>query len=459
MGSKTEAQGRPILGIVGALIIGLTAPLHPINLLLLPLGFFVWRTMGVRLGITGAFLLGIGMAPTPAPSVANQFKFAEQISVDSVPRLYENAVAFETSINGYRVWLRVPSRMRYSYGDTLLVSGVVKPLGPSQGYQALQGVSGFAFAESYELDHTAFWLLQWANYWRWSFIDFAYGALPAKFAAVASALCFNTDKLLDSDFHEGLQRTGTIHIVSVSGLHVVVLSLALLFALSKVPIPRPCQLVLAGMVLSFYALATGLSPPTVRAVMMVGIGFAAYCFRREPDWLSALACSAVLFLLWQPRAVYDIGFQLSFLTVAAFCLYLKPDRAIRESPQREMLAQIKQVAMASFVASAASAPLVVYYFNQLSVVSVFANVMIALPVQAIIVVSLGAHLLSFATPAVGAFAMELLVKHWIGYLYGVLDYLAAPSWSVITVPEFTAYWLVPFYGFGLLAWRSHVRRA
>ncbi|HSI71905.1 MAG TPA: ComEC/Rec2 family competence protein [Fimbriimonas sp.] len=456
---NSEFEGRPILGVVGALIIGLTAALHPLNLLLFPAVFLVWRNLSARIAFAAALLLGVLMAPKPVAQIDDRTDFSDVVRVDSVPTPYMEALCFDAKIEGVSCWVRLPGQSRISFGDHIHVTGSMKPLGPDQRYMALQGIGAIAQVDSYKVVQPAPLLFRAANGWRWSFIDFAFANLPPRMAGVAAALCFNTDKLVDPDFNDDLKQTGTIHIVSVSGLHIVVLALALLFGLSKLPIPRGVQLAIAALVLSFYALATGLSPPTVRAVLMVGIAFAAYLLKREPDWLSSLACSALIYLLWQPRGIYDIGFQLSFLTVAAFCLYLRPERDVQESVIANGLAQVRQIAWASLVASVASAPLVIYYFGQASVVSVLANLMIAPAVEAIIVCAFIAHGLWLLMPVVGAFALDIFVKGWIGYLYAVLDFLAAPSWSVLPFPEFNGYLLLPFYAGAVLMWRPYVRRA
>ncbi|MEZ0326984.1 MAG: ComEC/Rec2 family competence protein, partial [Fimbriimonas sp.] len=180
---------------------------------------------------------------------------------------------------------------------------------------------------------------------------------------------------------------------------------------------------------------------------------------RDPDWLSALACSAILYLLWKPFSVYDMGFQLSFVTVAAFCLFLVPSRDVPEGPVRHWLNLAKETGWAGLVASVFSAPLVAYHFGRFSIVGVVANVLIAAVVPAIIVVSFVAHFVSFVWPAAGGAIMQWFVKSWIGYLYAVLDLMATPSWASVAVPEFNAYALVPLYVAAIVAWRVHVRRA
>ncbi len=457
---RTELEGRPLLGFLAALMLGISAPQHPVNLLGILLLALVWQARNVRFAMAGALLLGLLISPKPAPGLNSDLYIDEAVSIASVPRIYPDMISFEATARHRRLVVYVRGRPEVSFGARVRIKGVAKPLRLSLAkYQAIRGIQGTLFTNGFSIVEPSPIISAAADRWRRSFDAFAHANLPVKIADVASALCFNLDRLLDDSFEEQLMATGTIHIVSVSGLHVVVLTFSLLWTLSRVPIPRWLQLVIAALALSFYALATGLSPPTVRAVLMALVALVAYMMKRESDWLSALACSAILYLFWKPHSIYDIGFQLSFLTVAAFCMYLVPSRDVAENPIQHWLNLAKETGAASLVASIASAPLVAFHFGRVSIVGVVANLLIAAVVPFIIVVSFVAHFVSFAIPGLGGAMLRWLVEPWIGYLYAVLDFMAAPSWASLPVPEFNGYWLVPLYIAGMFVWRVHVRRA
>ncbi len=457
---RTEIEGRPILGILAAFILGLSVALHPINLLaVIPLPF-VWRAAPVRIALALALIVGVILGARPAPGLSSDIYINDAVTVQSIPRIHKGQISFEATARNYRFLVYLKGRPELSYAARVHLTGIGTPLrSGSAKFQEIRGIQGTLFADKYAILAPAPPLHLWADQWRRSFDTFARSAMPEPLADVASALCFNMDRLLDDALVEQLQATGTIHIVSVSGLHIVVLTLSLMWSLSYVPIPRVLRLVIAALALSFYALATGLNPPTVRAVLMALIGLVAYTCKREPDWLSALAASGILFLIWKPGAIYDIGFQLSYVTVAAFCMFLAPDRDLPKPPLSEWIAKTQELGSAGLVASFVSAPLVAYHFGRFSIIGVVANVLIAAPVAAVIVVSFVAHFISLLFPTVAKAVMQWLVGSWIGYLYEVLDTLSAPSWAAIDWPGFSAYVMLPFYIGCILGWRVRVRRA
>jgi competence protein ComEC len=457
---RSELEGRPLLGIVAALIIGISTVAHPLNLLAAIVVLLVWRALPTRVAVAAALLLGVLVAPQPAKPLESGMYLDQVLSIDTIPRIYPDKLSFEAVVSGHRLLVFVPGKPEVSFGAKVRVRGTAKPLPDSIArYFAIRGVEGTLFGDDCAVVAPSPPVFAAADAWRRSFDTFAHATMPHNLANIASALCFNLDRLLDDAFEEKLQITGTIHIVSVSGLHIVVLALALTWSLSRLPVPRWLQLTVAIVVLSFYALATGLNPPTVRAVLMALMALAAYSFKREPDWLSALAATAILYLLWKPFAVYDIGFQLSFLTVAALCLFLVPDREPAKTPVREWIDLTKEAGMASLIATLASAPLVAFHFGRVSIVGVFANVLIAAAVPVIIVICFLAHLISVAAMPVAKALMEWVVTPLIGYLHGVLEWFAAPSWASISLPGYSGYVLVPLYGAMILLWRVRVRRA
>ncbi|MEQ1936586.1 MAG: ComEC/Rec2 family competence protein, partial [Fimbriimonadaceae bacterium] len=254
------------------------------------------------------------------------------------------------------------SRTSLSLGDRIHLKGVVRTLREgSEQFWLSKGVIGTMFVgEDNEVVvlNEGSPIFRWGMSWRQSFIEFAQKNLAPRQARLADALCFNLDALLDEDLQENLSRTGTVHIVSASGLHVMIFAVAFQLVLSRLPIPRWAQLILLIFVLLVYAGATGFRPPVLRSVVMVGVMMSAYLVRREGDLLSAAAVAALAQFLLDPRSVYDIGFYLSFLTVCALGLFLPLDAP------RGWKEWIGRSAHASFVASLASAPIVALIFGR-----------------------------------------------------------------------------------------------
>jgi competence protein ComEC len=249
-----------------------------------------------------------------------------------------------------------------------------------------------------------------------------------------------------------------VHIVSASGLHVGLIALLLLWALSLFPIPRWLQLAVLACVLALYAVASGLHPPVVRASIMAFVLAAAYLVRREPDMMSALALAAVVQILWDARAVFDPGFQISFVVVAAFALFSFRASAPKGSPREKLKLNLRNGLGGAILATVASAPLAAYSFGSVSFTSVVANLAIVVVLPVLVVGAMLAHLLSFAVAPLGVGLMVGLVGPLAGWLDFVTESLGG-EWAAVSVPAFSGYWLLLVYGLMLVLWRPRLRPA
>ena len=280
---------------------------------------------------------------------------------------------------------------------------------------------------------------KWARVWRDSFRQFTERSLGADRAAYVDALCFSIPSVIPEDEYNDLIQTGTVHIISASGLHVVVFASVIGAVLGVLPIPRPVQLTVLFAILGLYAIAAGFSAPIVRSVAMGALGRVAYLVRREPDFLSALATAAVAILIWQPEQIYDIGFQLSFVTIASLGMgYF--------SAENHVVGAI----VASLVATVASAPLVAFHFGTVPLLSVPANLLIEIPVSAVVGVSM------VAFPIGGTVLMQWLVSPCIDWIRTAVHTVSQVSATSLMVPAFSPYWLVAIYVLAILIWRPRV---
>lgn len=113
------------------------------------------------------------------------------------------------------------------------------------------------------------------------------------------------------------RNSGTLHIFSVSGMHVAMVGSAAWFLLRMLGVPRRWA-VLALLPLVFgYSWITGNSPPAVRSAWMMSVFLMAFVFRREPDLLNSLGAVLLAAMLWDGNLLFQPGVQLSYGVVAA----------------------------------------------------------------------------------------------------------------------------------------------
>ena len=146
---------------------------------------------------------------------------------------------------------------------------------------------------------------------------------PAR--AVLLALLLADRSEVEPDALDAFRETGLMHLLAVSGLHVLLVGLALYAflkpVLGRLGVPRGAaewsRTVLTLALLGVYALATGGSVSVVRALVMTAVVVIGRALQRRADALNALGVAALVLLLWRPTALFEVGFQLSFGAVAA----------------------------------------------------------------------------------------------------------------------------------------------
>jgi len=183
--------------------------------------------------------------------------------------------------------------------------------------------------------------------------------------------------------------TGIVHLMAISGLHVTLLA-AVVFGLAlrllrrfpelalRIPLHKPALLAGFGVAL-LYSLIAGLSVPTLRTLIMLGVVAGALCLERRLPAFHILLLALIAVLLWSPLAVHAAGFWLSFGAVALLMLLGQTGRE---------LPLWRQALQTQFLVSLLLLPLTLWFFEQLSWVSPLAN-LLAVPLVTFVIVPLG----------------------------------------------------------------------
>jgi competence protein ComEC len=454
---RRECSERPLVVAFLALCCGLATSFSAWNILyalaLVPLLDRAKAWAGLVLGLA----LGLLLRPEAVPGVVVGGGVYEGTAVvDSVPSVSRRGYVATVSAHGTRYVLWLAPDERHTLGDTLRLRAEVLPFQRPQ-YARAGTVAVLRPTGPVERVSDGPWLWKLGASLRDSFLAMVARHGRPETAALVDALCFNVTSGIEPALYEDLRRSGTLHIVSTSGLHVVIVAAAVGFALAQLPLARALRLLVLFGALVLYAAASGFRPPIVRAVAMVVLGLAAYLFRREPDGLSAIAASGTGYLAWSPESVADIGFQLSYVATAALVL-----TAYREEPgptawSRILVQPALRVAHASLVATLALAPLLAYHFGQVPLVGPLANVLIAAPVAIAVVASLAAWSVSTIWLALAVGLMRLFVEPFAGWVMVVARWASGLPFASIEVPRPEVPWMVALYACAMLLWRPRLR--
>jgi competence protein ComEC len=194
--------------------------------------------------------------------------------------------------------------------------------------------------------------------------------------SVFSALLLGIKKEIHQRVREVFSKTGTAHILAVSGLHVMIMTKILIFILINLSLKRQDAFWIVSLFLIFYILLTGASPSAIRAGIMGFLLILAEKIGRKKESLNLIFFSAALMLLFNPKLLKnDIGFQLSYLGILGINYLENFFYRVFKSIFKKKT-NLSQLLATTFSAQVFVFPLVLYYWGYLSLIAPIANFLV-----------------------------------------------------------------------------------
>ncbi|MFH1094127.1 MAG: ComEC/Rec2 family competence protein [Candidatus Omnitrophota bacterium] len=260
--------------------------------------------------------------------------------------------------------------------------------------------------------------------------------LSASASGIIRAMILGDRSRVPDTFNKELQRSGTVHVLAVSGLHTGFVIIFALVFLKMFSLHYRLGYILIIVLLGFYCWFTGNCISVLRATIMGSVFLLGEVINREYDPLSALSLSALIILWINPADLFDAGFQLSFLSVLS--IFILSARIIKIFPEKYKNAKVLRVLVqgisVSLGAWIGTAGIVAYYFNIFTPVSVLANLII-IPLLFLIILS--ALLFIFLGMFVPAFApvLALNCEFFVVLMYKVNSLLIAIPGAYVILPD------------------------
>ncbi|HZK40878.1 MAG TPA: DNA internalization-related competence protein ComEC/Rec2 [Atribacterota bacterium] len=243
--------------------------------------------------------------------------------------------------------------------------------------------------------------------------------LPPPYSYLLIGMLLGEKAFIPADLKEVFAEAGIMHILAVSGLHVGIIAMALLFFLSMLRLPKKPKLLILISILIMYASITGFRPSVLRATIMFILLIGGKLINRSRNLNISLFFAAFLILLSNPLILYDAGFLLSFI-VTFFIINLAP---ILQGLFSKVVVWITNPLAVSTAAWIGIFPLSAYFFTKVSMISIVSNIFI-IPLTGIAVI------LGFVTFFVGLISISLAsMIAGINYLILNLITLIAKSFS------------------------------
>ena len=293
------------------------------------------------------------------------------------------------------------------------------------------------------------------DHWRSEIRQAALHSLEGPSLAIYLAMIIGESGYLTHEIRDNFMASGTTHILSISGSHLALVAIIVfgcvrlglrrlpepwLLRLTQYITPTKCAACLTIPPVLFYSALAGGEVPTIRSLIMILVGLLAVCVERPHAGQRALALAALLILAWDPLAVFDISFQLSFLSVLTILLVVQqrnedtlateptPETHGDHSPSwlRVLATQLVNSSRTLLIISAAvtitTLPIVAYHFHQIPWAGVFGNLLVV-PFAGFVVIPVG----------LAAAVWVLLTDRTTLPLDGIVDWCFAVFYGIATL--------------------------
>ena len=276
---------------------------------------------------------------------------------------------------------------------------------------------------------------------------------PYPEAPLIAGILLGIESHIPADLLRAYSATGTTHIIAISGFNITILA-GLVVAVFSRSLGKTRGMIAAVIVIIVYTFFVGADPPVVRAAIMGTLALVARFLGRRTHGLASLTTAAVVMTSISPRALEDVGFQLSFAATLGLILYAEPLNRVAISILGRVLPGIDaarwgsvlgELLLFTLAAQITTLPLIAFHFHQLSLISLITNALI-LPLQPLLMIISGiAVILGMIWHPVGML-LALLAWPFSALSNQVVRLLATTPGGVLYIGSLGASALLGYYG-------------
>ncbi len=293
--------------------------------------------------------------------------------------------------------------------------------------------------------------------------------------AMMAALLLGERQNIDRATNEAFRRTGLFHMLSLSGMHMAILILAVWWFCKIAGLLRPARALVCLAITVVFLLIVPIQAPILRAAITVWVYCLAILFRRRTRPLNSLSLAALVLLLWQPTQLFDAGWQLSFAGVVGlvelaprledFALdqihvwFRTPYRDTQTPPRLlkqagESIIRVLSVGTGAWLASAG---ILLYHFYNVTPLASVWTVLASPFVTAIVILGFVKIVLSFFLPTLSLFLGHVL-SAFASFLIWQVKLMARVDFSYLQVGHVPLLLIVFCYLLVLFVIFAHLRR-
>ncbi len=240
---------------------------------------------------------------------------------------------------------------------------------------------------------------------------------------------------MDDETVQDFSKSGLVHILAISGSHMVIIFWLILLVLNPVFPPkfRNLKIIISLSLIWIFAVFIDYGSSVVRSCIMISAYYIYVLLQRKTDLLHSMAFAAFVILIADTHQLFDVGFQLSFLAVFGIFWLNQPILKYLPKPKNKFQDFMQNVFSVSISAQVATLPLVVFYFHQWSLISIPAN-LVVIPFSEILIV------FSLLMTVLIAFSVQFF---WLDFFY---EFFVSSTLKVIHFfadTDFAFYKMVP----------------
>lgn len=269
--------------------------------------------------------------------------------------------------------------------------------------------------------------------------------LSGKHQAILLAMLTGNKTGLTSESKKQFSRLGIMHLLAVSGLHagLIYIIFSKIFQFFRIPAHSAWNRLLSSILVWLYVMICGFPASAIRAAAMISLHGIAHINHRAVSGVQIVFLVAFLHTLFQPEAIFSIGFQLSYLAVLGIIIfYPKIIKIIQVSPK--LLTRIRDLAAISFSAQILTLPVSIYVFASFPVWFLLANILL-MPIG-LLIFYFGLALLVLTGLGLHITWLEQILNLLMSFWMGLGGKIADLPGSLLTLSDYPWMFFVVYGG-------------
>ncbi|MCK4463354.1 MAG: ComEC family competence protein [Candidatus Omnitrophica bacterium] len=279
--------------------------------------------------------------------------------------------------------------------------------------------------------------------------------LPPPHSSILAAMLLGDRQYLSNPIKDIFVKTGTMHILAISGLHVGIIVFIFLGLFKLIKIPKRIAYIFTIALIILYALMVGQRPSVWRASIMASVLLLSFVLNRQGEILNTLSLALLILIIPNPNYIFDAGFILSFACVASI-IWISPviDRTLKIKNEKfkmknyneklKILFYARKTLSISLAVWIGIMPIIAYYFHIITPVTILAN-LVAVPI-CFVLVSLGIAALLFGLflSGIGIFFYETA---WLANkaMLLSLNFFSVLPGAFIKIKSFPVFYIFIYY--------------